>query len=217
MDHGTIKKALADQLKAARRETLSGLLWGGLLAVVGYVGAGIILKCVVLFCLEVDQKVVEDWFWRLYGGFFVLLMVVGFFYQPRTSYDFGMKSNPFSQKDDMERAHMTGGFILALPHFTYHYLRTLLGYFFNAGEQVDLNLAAGLLAHAAHPHYTVSLKNAYASNLPKKTVDGTLITLEDTGVVSISRQRGLMTLTLKGREMVGRDPVTKQAERFMLE
>ncbi len=215
MEHRVIKENLMTHLEVRRKESVSGMMWGGLLAVGGYIGAGVLLKLFLMFYLERTDGVLLDWFWLFFFVFFVLMMVAGYFYEPRERYDFGMVDNPFTKKDDAERADAAGGLFLVLPNFFYNYVKTLLSFFMNESERFDANLAVRLLAQATHPHYTVVLKDVYSSTLPRKTVNGTLITLEDAGVVSISRQSGTMTLTLKGRDIIGKDPVTQQGNMFI--
>jgi hypothetical protein len=63
-------------------------------------------------------------FWSLYGlGFFLTLAFLGHVYSPRDNYYLGWMNgymdDPFTFRDDFDRAHMSLGFALAIPRMIF--------------------------------------------------------------------------------------------------
>jgi hypothetical protein len=209
-----IRGVFEEALQAGKKDLLLASTIGLFLSAVGYVVLGGFVYIVILYMLArhhtgpgTGPELSFSMFFFIYTAIVVLLMFMGMYYSPKENYDFGIRSsrhtidNPFTYRDDADRAHASLGFLLVIPNFIRLNLVTIKDFITTGGTKLDPDLAGGILVMAKRGSPPGRMLQAY-SHFGEKGVAKAIETLK---IMRWIRVKGAsVSLTNKGVEILRR-------------
>ncbi|GEM_PF-3324346 len=209
-----IRPQVETALAEGRRDLLVAAVTGTILSAVGFAILGVVVFFLLAYLVSSAGRgrgvmISGSLFLVLYVAALVLLFVASFYYQPKERYYFGYRryggygDDPFTLRDDLDRAHAFLGFLLAIPNFIRLNLGTLKDAVATRGAPVEPTLAAGVLLMAQEGTTPGAILSAHTDR-GEKAVARALDDLRMLGWLRFDRATGRVGLKSKGVELLRR-------------
>ena len=206
-----------EEIQKEIREQAKTSALGLLLTFVGFFFLGLMLfifYAVIFTSARIPEKSITLFeFFLIYTAIVTILMVVSLHYKPKDDYNLGISrgrgymDNPFTHKDNLERAHMALGFLLVIPNFIRMNVKTLVNYLTHKNPIQNTTIAGIILLIARnHPPVEEFLPFIRSFGFGEKITKSTLFFLQLVKWIDVREKEdeSIISPTDKGEEILSR-------------
>lgn len=145
-------------------------------------------------------------YWVMYTICFVVAMLLGHLYTPKKDYYLGWRTkrhgvfnNPFTLRDDIDRAHFFLGFLIAIPNFVMGNCKTIWAYFTMNSTPYSPLLAVKIMRLAVH---SGSFEDIEKLGYSKLVLSATINYMMKGKLIKFDEKNRCCKLTFKGEQLI---------------